>query len=308
MTDHTAPFIDIFGYDSGWGCADHGCEDGPYRLPVDQILHTLAEEGCRAQWHGPMGLKFLGARDAETTKHTTLPIVVEGLKRLARHTHASALHGHIPLVIGGDHASAMGTWSGVVSAARMHRQFGLIWIDAHMDAHTDETSHEGKWGGWWHGQPVSALQGHGLEAFTSLCGREPKLSPQHITIIGAHSFEPAEESYVRQHGIRVIHLDEVKKRGFQAVFEEALRRATEGTQGFGMTIDLDAFHPEDSPGVGTTEADGLRSAAVLPIIRHIGRHPQFRGLEIAEFNPHNDQNHKTRRLIEKIIAAVFTKN
>ncbi len=299
---------EIIGYDSGWGCGNYLCEDGPYALRADQIMHRLRALGVTAKWRGPLGLKFLGRHDQLKTKEMTLPIVSETLTRLFNCIKESIDKKHIPIVIGGDHTSAAGTWSGVASALRAEGNFGLIWLDAHLDAHTYETSKYGKWGGWWHGQPVSALLGHGLPQLTGLGGMKQKLSPEHISMIGIHSFEPQEDAFVKKHNIRVYGLDEVRQRGFKTVYAEALRRATAGTSGFGLSIDLDCFDPADAPGVGTAENEGLDPAEVLPIIKAAARHPLFKALEIAEFNPHNDKNGKTRALIEDIIGSVFSES
>lgn len=297
---------EVIGYDSGWGCKDYLCEDGPAAIPADRVMHKLRHLGVDTKWRGPLGLKFLGKHQLLNTKEKTLPIVIEGLRRLFNHTRHAVENKAIPVVIGGDHASAIGTWSGVVSALKAEGKFGLIWLDAHLDSHTYETSKAGKWGGWWHGQPVAALIGQGLPPLTEIGGTRAKLSPQHISMIGIHSFEPEEEAFVKKNNIRVYSLDEVNARGFKAVYEEALARATSGTLGFGMTVDIDCFDPIEAPGVGTPEARGLHAADVLPIIRSAARHPSFKALEIAEFNPHNDKNNKTLTLIEKILESVFT--
>jgi len=299
---------EVIGYDSGWGCRDYLCEDGPAALPADYILHKLRYLDVDTKWRGPLGLKFLGKHQLLNTKEKTLPIVVEGLKRLFNHVKYAVENNCIPVVIGGDHTSAIGTWSGVVAATHAEQNFGLIWLDAHLDAHTYETSKHGKWGGWWHGQPVSALTGHGLVQLTGIGGIKPKISPKHISMIGIHSFEPEEEAFVKQQGIKVYCLDEVTRRGFKAVYAEALQRATDGTAGFGLTIDLDGFDAESAPGVGTSENTGMNPAEILPIIQSVARHPLFKALEIAEFNPHKDVNNKTRDLIGKIIESVFAKS
>lgn len=298
---------EIIGYDSGWGCRDFACEDGPSAVPADNLLHKLRYLGIDAKWRGPLGLKFLGKHQQLNTKEKTLPLVIEGLRRLFNYTKYAVENNSIPIVIGGDHASAIGTWSGVVSALHAEQNFGLIWLDAHLDAHTNETSKHGKWGGWWHGQPVAALVGEGLPQFTEIGGIKSKLSPKHMSLIGIHSFEPEEAAFVKEHDIRVYYLEEVRQRGFKAVYGEALRRATNGTAGFGLTVDLDCFDAEAAPGVGTPEGPGLSPAEVLPIIKSAARTPLFKCLEIAEFNPHNDKNNKTRDLIEKIIESVFAK-
>jgi len=299
------PLAEIIGFDSGWGCRNFGCEDGPHKLSPSTIIHRLTKAGVAVKWRGPLGLKFLGDHAAATTKEDTLEFTVTALRRLFDTVREATLARHVPVVIGGDHSSAIGTWSGVVNALQAEGNFGLIWLDAHLDAHTAETSHEGKWGGWWHGQPVTALTGWGLNTFRTLGGNAAKISPQHLSIIGPHSFEPSEAAFVAKHGIRVYFLEEVRKRGFAAVFQEAYARATRGTAGFGLSIDLDAFQPGDAPGVGTTEDEGLVAGEVLPVLKSLARQPAFRGLEIAEFNPHNDRDQKTLHLLETLLETLF---
>ena len=298
--------VEIIGFDSGWGCRNFGCEDGPHKVNAPRLIHTLDAAGIKTKWRGPLGLKFLGNHEQLTTKEATLPLTLEAVRRLCNTVSSAIANGNIPVVIGGDHSSAIGTWSGAVSATKSNLKFGLIWMDAHLDAHTYETSHEGKWGGWWHGQPVTALLGYGKNEFRSLGGNAPKIAAKIISIIGPHSFEPGEAAFVKKHGIRVFFLDEVQKRGFKACYDEALARALDGTAAFGLTIDLDGFHPADAPGVGTTEDDGMRAAEVLPILKSVGRHEKFRALEIAEFNPHADQTGVTNRLIDRLLGSIFS--
>ena len=51
--------IDIIGYDSGWGCADYGCEDGPDAVNATRILAALSNMGLQAKWQGSLGLRRL---------------------------------------------------------------------------------------------------------------------------------------------------------------------------------------------------------------------------------------------------------
>lgn len=297
--------VDLIGYDCGWGCGDYGCEDGPLKIDVAALQDTLASYGMAPRWAGPLGIKALGDHDTLNTKEKTLPLVQEALKRLSSNVRVSAERNHIPVVLGGDHSSAIGTWSGVVAGHANAGRFGLIWMDAHLDAHTYETSYQGKWGGWWHGQPIAALTGKGLPAFTSIFSTMKKISPEHISIIGPHSFEPAEMEYVKSQNIRVYHLEEVEQRGFQNVFAESLARATSGTDGFGLSIDLDGFQASDAPGVSTAEGPGMKAADVLPILASLAHHPRFQALEIVEFNPAHDIEHKTARLVHDLAASIF---
>jgi len=55
----------------------------------------------------------------------------------------------------GDHSCALGTWGGCNQRIIAAGEFGLIWLDAHMDAHTFATSPTGN----VHGMPLAALLG-----------------------------------------------------------------------------------------------------------------------------------------------------
>ena len=155
--------------------------------------------------------------------------------------------------------------------------------------------------------PIAALTGHGVPEFVTLGSPRPKLAPAHISMLGIRSFEYGEKTFVKNNKIRIYMMEEVEQRGFEQLFDESLARAVEETQGFGLSIDLDGFDPEDAPGVGTTESGGLSATDVLKTIRGVGRHPLFRGLEIAEYNPHNDKEDKTARLITSLIMSCFAK-
>src|SRR5690606_1903930 len=134
------------------------------------------------------------------------------------------------------------------------------------------------------------------------------IKPEHIVIIGPTSFEPAEAAFIRRHKIRLFTLDEVEQRGFQAVFDDAMKIVTKGTKGFGITIDLDGFAPEDAPAVGTREKRGFAAHEVIPVLQGLGLSPQFRGMEIVEYNPHKDPDGRTGRLILDIVEQAFSNN
>ena len=300
--------ISLTGFDSGWGCRDYGCEDGPYKLHIKSLNALATAHNILLTPLDILGIKKLGKHKDFKTKHESFHLVYEGLKRLHHKLKQDLKKNNIPVVIGGDHSSAIATWSTIASAHKAEGAFGLIWLDAHLDAHTPETSHEGKWGGWWHGMPATALCGYGLDEFTKLASPKTKLHPKNLTMIGIRSYEPAEAKFVKKHKIKVAYAQDVKEKGFDAIFKTALRRATTDTKGFGISIDLDGFDPKDAPGVGTNEKNGLRAKDVLHTLRGIGYHPKFKGLEIAEFNPHKDKNGKTAELINNIILSVFAKD
>ena len=112
MTEEETPLrAEIIGFDSGWGCRDFGCEDGPHALSAQNFMDRLRKQGVQMKWRGPLGFKNLAKHAQLDTKEKTLPLVTECLKKLSAHVSQAITNNHIPVVIGGDHSSAIGTWS-----------------------------------------------------------------------------------------------------------------------------------------------------------------------------------------------------
>lgn len=222
-------------------------------------------------------------------------------KRLATKTSNIVRKGNFPIVIGGDHSVAIGTWSGIITARKAEGKFGLIWIDAHMDAHTFETSPSKS----IHGMPVAALLGAGEKEFTKLGSIKNKVSPEHLVLIGIRSYEKEEEEFLQRLGVRIFYIEEVKLKGFAKVFGEAIKIASNQTKAFGISLDIDAFDPEFAPGTGTAVEQGLSPAEFLKAIKGIARHKHLAGLEIVEYNPLLDVGNKTGTLLKKIIEQIL---
>ncbi|RKZ36865.1 MAG: ornithine--oxo-acid transaminase, partial [Gammaproteobacteria bacterium] len=205
-------------------------------------------------------------------------------------------------VLGGDHACAIGTWAGVRKAMGPQSRLGLIWFDAHMDAHVPQTSPSGN----LHGMPLAVILGHGDGALTALHESGARLDGNNVCVIGVRSFEPVEATLLRRLGVRVFPMREIRCRGLDAVMRAALVLASRGTDGFGVSIDLDVLDPRDAPGVGSPVADGLRGRELLPVLKTLGEDPRLVGAELMEFNPRHDRGQKTARLAWQLLDALFS--
>lgn len=297
--------IALIGAQLGWGAQKHETEWGPQLLQSHALDQHLRQQRIPVYWRDTV--RCLETYQSSVNSSTTLSAkqklenVIAFNQQLASVTAQCITEKVFPVVIGGDHAIAMGTWSGVVHALNAYQDFGLIWIDAHFDAHVPETSPSGA----YHGMPVAHLLGHGEKRLTSLLSEHPKLNPNHLIYIGIRSFEPEEQALIQDLGIKVYNMSAVNARDFAAVFNEALDDLTKRVSHLGITLDLDALDPQDAPGVGTPEQNGLRAEAVLSAFTHLGKHPKLRAFEIAEFNPTLDVDGQTERLIENLLSAFF---
>lgn len=287
--------IQIIAVASGVGARDAGCAKGPDALQHSGLLSRLNLQGLDISWHKTLHPASTGA---------PLSIIHDLNEQLAQQVWDSAASGHLPLIVGGDHSCAIGTWSGAALALKQHGPLGLVWVDAHMDSHTPNTTPSGA----IHGMPLAALLGYGTPELVNLAGFSPKILPRHVCLVGVRSYEPGEAELLQRLGVRVFFMAEVKQRGIGRVMEEAFAIARNGTAGFGISIDLDAFSPEESPGVGTPVRDGLRHLELDRVLLGIGHIPDLVALELAEFNPLRDHNGRTLGLIEDLLLAISQKD
>jgi ornithine--oxo-acid transaminase len=281
--------VRILGVASGLGAESSGCADGPACLRLAGVDAHLAARGLAAEW----GETLLP--DAAPDEPVSA-VVCRLCAHLARAVTGAMGAGATPLVLGGDHSCAMGTWRGVAEAAR--GPVGLLWIDAHLDAHTPETSHTGR----LHGMPLAALLGQGGDA---LGVERAVLAPEHVCVIGVRSFEAEEAALLAALGVRVYPMREIARRGLEKVLDEALARVRRGTVGYGVSLDLDAIDPADAPGVTTPTPRGLRAATLVAALDALVRDAPPLAVEIAEFDPHHDAGATTAQLVEQVAAALL---
>jgi len=205
-----------------------------------------------------------------------------------------------PLVLGGDHSIAIGTIAGVSNYCKKNKKtLGVLWIDAHGDMNTDATSPSGN----IHGMPLACLLGHGETELTQIGQDTPKLYPENVCLLGTRSFEDGEAALLARLGVKVYGMAEIHRRGFAAVFDEALAHVQRHTVGFGVSLDLDALDPSEEAGVGSPEPDGIFKHELVQAFRRLHNHPRFLALEVVEYNPYLDKHFMTAQAACELMAA-----
>ncbi|WP_225782285.1 arginase [Xenophilus sp. Marseille-Q4582] len=284
----------LIGAEVGEGASDAGCKWGAQALRERGLAAHLHRAGRQAHWAG--WVQAPGARDAAGR----LRAVERFNAELAQRVLAEAQSGALPVVVGGDHSCAVGTWSAIAEHWRPQGDIGLVWVDAHLDAHTPASSPSGA----PHGMPVAALLGHGTPGLTSLGGWAGKLQPDHLVILGARSFEAGELALLTSLGVRVMYMPEVAQRGFAACLAEAVAQVRRHTVAWGLSFDLDALDPADAPGTGTPVAAGIRLADAMGALRACAADPACAALEVVEYNPRHDSDGRTAQAAFDLLAAM----
>jgi arginase family enzyme len=107
--------------------------------------------------------------------------------------------------------------------------------------------------------------------------------------------------------VHIVFMDEIRRRGMNAVVAEAIDRVSTNTASFGVTIDLDVVDPRDAPGVGSPEPGGMAGAELVQALAQLAHRYDLTGVEIAEFNPERDINGATATLIYELLASIAGK-
>ncbi|MSQ19963.1 MAG: ornithine--oxo-acid transaminase [Betaproteobacteria bacterium] len=286
--------IALIGAASGLGAKDHGCADGPRVLAESNLTERLRASGVSVEWATTIAPQTMPRRDALAT-------IGDFNSHLASQVYKHAKAGDFPVVLGRDHLCAIGTWSGIALAHASRGPIGLIWIDAHMDSHTPADSESGA----VHGMPLACLLGDGPRELAPMQDSRGRLLPENVCLIGARSFEPAEQWRLARLGVRVYTMADVEKRGLVAILEEAHAIVTRTTAGYGITLDVDVIDPTDAPGTGSPEPGGIAADELIDGIRALTTRSQPLALEIAEFNPHRDEHGRTAALITDIVECAL---
>ena len=277
----------------GWGAQRHETEFGP--KAIQSYLNIQYEHiiSCQTSFHSISSLPYAQRlKEVHQVAHELMQTVISSIKQ-----------NHFPIVIGGDETIGIGTWSGLVLATQLQKKFGLIWLDAHMDAHTPQTSPSQA----IHGMPLAILLGEGEKSLVELGGIAPKLSPEHVVLIGVRSFEKGEADFLKKNRVKIYFIDEVRRKGLSEVMREAVEYLDKRCDHFGLNLDLDVFDPRLVPAVGTPEPDGIRNLSeIKKSFQYLHQHPNLAAIEISEFNPLSNYLKISTQLLKYILNPWLT--
>lgn len=225
--------------------------------------------------------------------------VLEICSRVAESVKATLKSGLFPVVLAGDHSSALGTLAGI-KMANPDRRLGVIWIDAHADMHTPYTTPSGN----MHGMPLAAALGldntegavHHPDQSTidiwdklkGLGGNDPKILPNDLVFIGLRDYEKQEEELLKSLNIRVIPVSEVRKKGVENVVRQALLHLS-ACDDIYISFDVDSLDSTISRGTGTPVSNGLREREAEDLMASLMQNHKICCFEITEVNPTLDK-------------------
>ncbi len=236
--------------------------------------------------------------DAELVLHDTLKIVDygnctyraedtmasirEGIERVGQIVDAGA----IPLVLGGDHTTPYPVLKAILD--RRNAPVGLVVFDGHVDFSVTP-------GEYW-----------ASNQWTQLMLETGKIAPSNITIIGIRSSRNAiaERQLAERLGVKVYTSADVKRLGMAVVIQEAISRATLGTQGLYVSLDIDCMEPALVPSQKAPEVWGLTIDEIFLALQALSRQP-FLGFDVCEHTPHYDVNGQGAQFCARTVVEML---
>ncbi len=222
--------------------------------------------------------------------------VSEQCARVSKSVKKSLDAHTFPIVLSGDHSSALGTISGV-KAAFPDKTLGVVWIDAHADLHSPYTSPSGN----VHGMPVAAAiaddnmdcaineVGRATEKFwnamKNLGVKGAKVKPQNVIYFGVRDTEEPEEKQMQKLNMRNYMVAEVRYRGLETCVNEALSSLS-GCDMIYISFDVDSMDCDMiSYGTGTPVPKGFDPDEIKSLINRFIQSDKVVCLEFVEVNP-----------------------
>jgi arginase len=222
--------------------------------------------------------------------------VAEQCNRVCDAVSTALLQNYFPIVLSGDHSSALGTISGI-KKANPFKNIGVVWIDAHADLHSPYTSPSGN----IHGMPLAAalhldniscrineVEPETIEKWnalkdTGLVG--PKIMPEHLILLGLRDFENAEAQNIINHKITNYRVEDLRILGIQHCVQKCIDQL-QSCDCIYVSFDVDSMDCDQiSYGTGTPVKSGFLPDEINQIIEQLLSTKKVVCLEIAEINP-----------------------
>ncbi len=241
------------------------------------------------------------ANEAIYEKHQTVYAkrigkVLEVCTKLCNSVNNKLHENSFPIVLSGDHSSALGTISGIKTAFP-DKRLGVIWIDAHADIHSPYTTPSGN----IHGMPLAAAiaednmerkvndiieETHAnWEGMKNIGGISPKVLPDDIIFFGVRSTEDPEDHVIEKYNMKNYTVDEVRFRGLKVCVEETLQKLKDCDLIY-ISFDVDSMDCDlISKGTGTPVSKGFEQEEVKQIINGIIESGKVNCIEVVEVNP-----------------------
>lgn len=289
--------VAVIGVPMDYGSGRRGVDMGP-----SAIRYAGLQKGLERLGYTVLDLGDLTVPPPETSEQLRpdlkyLHEIVPVSQHLTRRVAGLLRDGKFPLVLGGDHAIAIGTLAGVALASE---DPAVIWFDTHGDFNTNETTPSGN----IHGMPLAASVGRG--AAELLEGRDgaPAIRERRVVMIGVRELDPMERDALHHSEVLVFTMSDIDRLGMRSVMQQALSHVR-GASALHVSFDMDVMDPRIAPGVGTPHEGGITYREAHLAMELIYEAGNLTSLEMVEVNPILDIENRTGKLAAELALSAL---
>jgi arginase len=128
-----------------------------------------------------------------------------------------------------------------------------------------------------------------------------------VALIGLRDVDPGERETLKKSGVNVYTMRDVDERGMRDVVDEAVRLASDGTDGIHLSFDLDVVDPEDAPGTGTPVWGGITYREAHLAMELLNDRAEIVAIDLVEVNPVLDTQNMTGVLAAELAQSALGK-
>ena len=201
------------------------------------------------------------------------------------------------ITVGGDHSIAIAS---ALASKKKQDDIGLIWIDSHADFHTFASTISGN----IHGMPFATITGQNGNLLSYFFDGE-YFNPKKSVLVGGRDIELPEYENLKNAGVKVFTTEDIKRYGAEKIMKEAIRIATENTNGMHVSYDIDIIDPDIAPGVSIKAKNGISFEEAQTILQQlILQKEKIKSFDLVEFNPDLDLEDKTYHIASYLLEEM----
>jgi arginase len=278
-----------------------GVDVGPKAFRSQNIIDKLTSAGFAVQDDGDVPVVSRDQLQTGDPKLRYLDEIVRVNQDLARRAHEAIAAGSKVVALGGDHSINLGVFSGASQA--LNGDLGLIYLDAHGDMNTPDTTMTGN----IHGMHLAALMGFGPDELVHVYSEGTKLQKQNLLHIGGNDLDQAEVDLIAQENLTAFTMLDLLSQGMAPLLRH-INNLAQRVPNIWVSLDLDSIDEIYAPAAGMPNRGGLSYREVTAIAEYVGKTCNVVGIDVVEYNPLQDIDHKTAELGIELIANFLGKN
>jgi arginase len=292
----------VIGAPRSAGAFAPGQEDAPAALRDAGLLDALRAAGREVVDRGDTR-RFRWRVDRDEPRTMNAAAVVDGVRAVAELVAGAIGEGELPLVLGGDCTTGVGTVAGAVTAGAEPR---LVYFDLHPDLNTPSSVPDGAfdWTGVAHMLGIEGAD----DRLVGAGPRRPLLTNDDVIFLGAGPEQSTahELATIEARGLRAIPVDDVRADPVAAA-RRAIEEGTAHGRRFLVHFDVDVIDFSDVPlSENTGRGIGLSFETAFQALDLLLAHEALLGLTITELNPYHgaDDGSDLDRFVRRLATAL----